>query len=59
MLQITRWLPDLRFTFVGDSGSGTHTLANSISRHATLISRLKLDANLFEPPPEKKKVGPE
>ena len=59
MFQITRWLPDLRFSFVGDSGSGPHTLANSISRHATLISRLKLDANLFEPPPEKKKVGPE
>ena len=55
MLQIVRWLPNRKIIFVGDSGFGTHALANRISRRATLISRLRLDANLFEPPPETKK----
>ena len=71
MLQIVRWLPNRKIIFVGDSGFGTHALANrisrpatlisrngtKISRRATLISRFRLDANLFEPPPETKKRG--
>ena len=69
MLQIVRWLPNRKIIFVGDSGFGTHALANRISQRATLISRrgtkisrraaliswFRLDANLFEPPPETKK----
>ena len=62
MLQIVRWFPNRKIIFVGDSGFGTHALANRISRRATkisrcaaLISRFRLDANLFEPPPETKK----
>ena len=47
-LQTIRWLPDRKVIFVGDSSFGTHELANSIGQHGTLISRLRLDANLFE-----------
>ena len=57
MLQTIRWLPDRKVIFVGDSSFGTHDLANSISKHGTLISRLRLDANLFELPPETNKRG--
>ena len=57
MLQTIRWLPDRKVIFVGDSSFGTHDLANSISKHGTLISRLRLDANLFELPPETNNRG--
>ena len=58
MLQTIRWLPDRKVIFVGDSSFGTHDLANSISKAGTLISRLRLDANLFELPPETNKSRP-
>ena len=57
MLQTIPWLPKRKVIFVGDSSFGTHELANSISKHGTLISRLRLDANLFELPPETNKRG--
>ena len=38
------------------SSFGTHELADAISRRATLISRLRLDANLFEAP-ERRRSG--
>ena len=57
MLQTIRWLPKRKVIFVGDSSFGTHELANSISKHGTLISRLRLDANLFDLPPETNKRG--
>ena len=50
MLQIIRWFPKRAIIFVGDSSFGTHELAHAIARHATLISRLRLDASLFAPP---------
>ena len=56
MLQTIRWLPKRKVIFA-DSSFGTHELANSISKHGTLISRLRLDANLFDLPPETNKRG--
>jgi hypothetical protein len=50
-LQICRWLPDRRIIFVGDSSFAVHELVHAIKGRATLISRLRLDANLFAPPP--------
>lgn len=50
MLVILRWLPGRDVVFVGDSSFGTHELARAIGRHATLVSRLRLDASLFAPP---------
>jgi hypothetical protein len=49
-LQLCRWLPGRDIVFVGDSGFAVHDLAHAIAGRATLISRLRLDANLFEPP---------
>ncbi len=51
MLQILRWVPQRAIVFVADSSFGTHELAWRIGQRATLISRLRLDANLFAPPP--------
>jgi hypothetical protein len=52
-LQLCRWLPDRDIVFVGDSSFAVHELAHAITARATLISRLRLDANLFAPPPER------
>lgn len=50
-LQLCRWLPGHRIIFVGDSSFAVHELAHAITARATLISRLRLDASLFTPPP--------
>jgi len=52
-LQLSRWLPGRQIIFIGDSSFAVHELAHAIVRRATLISRLRLDANLFAPPPER------
>ena len=49
-LQLSRWLPGRRIIFIGDSSFAVHELAHAITRQATLISRLRLDASLFAPP---------
>ena len=49
-LQLCRWLPGRRIIFIGDSSFAVHELAHAITRRATLISRLRLDASLFAPP---------
>lgn len=51
IMQLCRWLPERQCIFVGDSSFGTHDLVQAVKHRATLISRLRLDANLFEPPP--------
>jgi hypothetical protein len=51
MLQLCRWLPGRAVVFVGDSSFAVHELADALKGRATLISRLRLDANLFAPPP--------
>ena len=52
-LQLSRWLPHRQIIFIGDSSFAVHELAHAIVRRATLISRLRLDANLFAPPAER------
>jgi DDE superfamily endonuclease len=49
-LQLCRWLPGRRIIFIGDSSFAIHELAHAMTRRATLISRLRLDASLFAPP---------
>ncbi len=51
ILQLCRWLPGRDIVFVGDSSFAVHEPAHVIASRATLISRLRLDANLFAPPP--------
>jgi hypothetical protein len=46
--------PGRRFVFVGDAAYGTHEVARFCHRHAgrlALVSKLRPDANLYEPPP--------
>ena len=53
MLQLCRWLPGRSISFIGDSSFAVHELAYAVSGRATLISRLRLDANLFAPAPHR------
>jgi len=46
-------MPERDIVFVGDSGFTVHELAYAIGGQATLISRLRLDANLFASPPKR------
>ncbi len=51
---ILSWSPDRRFVLVGDSGYGTHEPARFVDRHRarlSLVSELRPEADLFEPPP--------
>lgn len=51
ILQTRRWLPDRRITVVGDSSFASLELIAAVRRHVRLITRLRLDANLFAPAP--------
>ena len=51
ILQICRWLPARRLVFVGDSSFAVLDLLASVRRRCAVISRLRLDANLYAPPP--------
>jgi hypothetical protein len=57
MAVLIHWFPRRKFVFLGDGGFGSHELARFFHRHrrhATLVSRLHPDANLFDPPPQRK-----
>jgi hypothetical protein len=51
ILQTRRWLPDRRLILAADSAFAALDLISAIRRHVCLITRLRLDANLFEPAP--------
>jgi hypothetical protein len=53
---LTRWLPDRTMVFVGDSSFATLDLLYGVSQtpNASLITRLRLDAELWDPAPERK-----
>ena len=52
VLQAKRWLPDRDIIVVGDSGFAALELLAALSRHkVTTITRLRLDAALYDPAP--------
>ncbi|WP_352903114.1 transposase [Mesorhizobium sp. M1340] len=51
ILQTCRWLPDRRVVFVGDNGFAVLDLLAAVRHRCTVVSRLRLDANLYAPPP--------
>jgi hypothetical protein len=51
ILRTRRWLPGRRLILVADSAFAALDLIGAIRRHVCLITRLRLDANLFEPAP--------
>jgi len=49
-LQLARWLPDREIIAVADSSYAAIDLLNAVRRHVCMITRLRLDARLFDPP---------
>ncbi len=52
--QVHRWLPTRSLVVVGDGEYAAMDLLRVISPFATVVTRLRLDAQLFEPPPPRK-----
>ena len=55
LLQLRRWLPERRIIVAADSSFAALDFLAAVRRHVTLITRLRLDANLFAPAPERRK----
>ena len=54
-LQIHRWLPDRYIVLVGDSAFAAIEFLAAVRNYVCVITRLRLDANLFDFPPHKRK----
>src|SRR4029434_8603596 len=49
--QVKRWLPDRRLIIVADASFAALDLIAAIRRQVCMITRLRIDANLFAPAP--------
>ena len=54
ILQTERWLGERRVVVVADSSFAALELIAAVRRHVCLITRLRLDASLFEPAPKRR-----
>lgn len=54
-LQIRRWLPDRSIILVADSAFAAIEFLAAVRKHACVVTRLRLDANLFALPPPRRK----
>jgi hypothetical protein len=54
-LQIHRWRPDRHIVMVGDSAFAAIEFLAAVRSHFCVVTRLRLDANLFGFPPQKRK----
>lgn len=54
IFQVRRWLPNRLIVIVADSSFAAIELIAAVRRHVCFVTRLRLDANLFEPPPERR-----
>ena len=54
ILQTRRWLPNRRLVFVADSSFSALGLLAAVHRRVCVITRLRLDAALFRPPPKRR-----
>ena len=50
LLQIARWLPERQIVAVTDGSYAVIDLLNAVHRRISMITRLRLDARLFDPP---------
>jgi hypothetical protein len=55
VLQIHRWLPDRYIVLVADSAFAAVEFLAAVGKHVCVVTRLRLDANLFDFPPPKRK----
>lgn len=53
-MQLSRWLPGKALVVVGDSSFSAIELLASVRRYVTFVTRLRLDAALYEPAPVRK-----
>jgi hypothetical protein len=51
VLMVKRWLPDRAVVVTADSSFSTLRLLDAVSRQVTFVTRLKLNAGLYDPPP--------
>ena len=58
LLQTARWLPERRLVAVGDMSYAAIELLTALRRRLTVVTRLRLDARLFDPPPPRKPGQP-
>jgi hypothetical protein len=54
LLQTARWLPERQIISVTDSSFAAIELLNDVRRWIGMITRLRLDARLFNPPPRRR-----
>jgi hypothetical protein len=54
-LQIRRWLPHRYIVLVADSAFAAIEFLAAVRNHVCVVTRLRLDANLFNFPPQKHK----
>jgi hypothetical protein len=54
LLQIARWLPGRRIVAVADQSYAAIELLRAVRDRVCMITRLRLDARLFEPPPPRR-----
>jgi hypothetical protein len=54
-LQIHRWLPDRYIVLVADSAFAAIEFLAAVRNHVCVVTRLRLDANLFDLPPQRRK----
>ena len=54
ILQVKRWLPNRLIVIVADSSFAVIELIAAVRQHVCFITRLRLDANLYAPPPERR-----
>lgn len=54
LLQVKRWLPEREMVVVADSSFAALELLAALRQQMTVITRLRLDAALYEPAPERK-----
>ncbi len=54
ILQVRRWVPERKIVVVADSSFAALDLIAMVRRHVCLVTRLRLDASLFEPAPERR-----
>src|SRR5689334_18227806 len=54
LLLVARWLPGRRVVAVADSSYAAIGLLAAVRRRLTVVTRLRLDARLFDPPPPRR-----
>jgi hypothetical protein len=58
LLELARWLPGRQIVCVADSSFAAIELLAAVREHVTMITRLRLDAALYEPPPPRRAGQP-